>query len=117
MNSKNFSIKKRRPQRSTRTDTLLPYTTLFRSQRPVQHPLGDRDDLTRPVLYPDDRAIGPVLAAFMPKTTAVIWMPAIMKLYHLPDMGRMTLRWHSNGKMRCSRATNWAPRTGRRSRR
>src|SRR3546814_1398076 len=31
----------RRPPRSTRTDTLLPYTTLFRSQRlerwPVQH--------------------------------------------------------------------------------
>ncbi|WP_145072141.1 hypothetical protein [Sphingobium wenxiniae] len=63
------------------------------AQRPVQHPLCDLDDLTRPDLYPDDRAIGPVLAAFMPKTTAVIWMPAIMKLYHLPDMGRMTLRW------------------------
>src|SRR3546814_4852047 len=74
------------------------------AQRPVQHPLCDLDDLTRPDLYPDDRAIGPVLAAFMPKTTAVIWMPAIMKLYHLPDMGRMTLRWHSNGKMRCSRS-------------
>lgn len=63
------------------------------AQRPVQHPLCDLDDLTRPDLYPDDRAIGPVLAAFMPKTTAVIWMPAIMKLYHLPDMGTMTLRW------------------------
>src|SRR3546814_6321098 len=63
------------------------------AQRPVQHPLCDLDDPTRPDLYPDDRAIGPVLAAFMPKTTAVIWMPAIMKLYHLPDMGRMTLRW------------------------
>src|SRR3546814_4295615 len=62
------------------------------AQRPVQHPLCDLDDLTRPDLYPDDRAIGPVLAAFMPKTTAVIWMPAIMKLYHLPDMSRMTLR-------------------------
>jgi hypothetical protein len=29
---------------------------------------------------------GPVLATFMPKTITVIWMPAIMKLYHLPDM-------------------------------
>ncbi len=48
------------------------------AQRAVQHPLCDLDDLT---------------AAFIPKTTAVIWMPAIMKLYHLPDMGRMTLRW------------------------
>src|SRR3546814_17514119 len=83
------------------------------AQRPVQHPLCDLDDLTRPDLYPDDRAIGPVLAAFMPKTTAVIWMPAIMKLYHLPDMGRMTLRWHSNGTMSCSRTNNGAPRQGR----
>ena len=61
------------------------------AQRSIQHPLCNLDDLTRPDLYPDDRAIGPVLATFMPKTTAVIGMPAIMKLYHLPDMGRMTL--------------------------
>src|SRR3546814_1556190 len=27
----------RRPPRSTRTDTLFPYTTLFRSPRPGQH--------------------------------------------------------------------------------
>src|SRR3546814_13444160 len=37
----------RRPPRSTRTDTLFPYTTLFRSQavrhpRQRQHPLRDR---------------------------------------------------------------------------
>src|SRR3546814_12170788 len=32
----------RRPPRSTRTDTLLPYTTLFRSRRPVPAGLGDR---------------------------------------------------------------------------
>ncbi|WP_095205152.1 hypothetical protein [Mesorhizobium carmichaelinearum] len=63
------------------------------AKRPIQHPLCDLDDLTRPDLYPDDRAIGPVLATFVPKTAAVIWMPAIMKLHHLPDMGRMTLRW------------------------
>src|SRR3546814_15313395 len=45
----------RRPPRSTRTDTLFPYTTLFRSQqcagrgktsRDLQTPV-DRDDLTR----------------------------------------------------------------------
>src|SRR3546814_1311374 len=29
----------RRPPRSTRTDTLFPYTTLFRSRRPTQSPL------------------------------------------------------------------------------
>src|SRR3546814_8223810 len=28
----------RRPPRSTRTDTLFPYTTLFRSQGPAGHP-------------------------------------------------------------------------------
>src|SRR3546814_3617796 len=27
----------RRPPRSTRTDTLFPYTTLFRSKRPLSH--------------------------------------------------------------------------------
>src|SRR3546814_6455057 len=34
---------RRRPPRSTRTDTLFPYTTLFRSERRVavvEHPLG-----------------------------------------------------------------------------
>src|SRR3546814_7785920 len=37
---------KRRPPRSTRTDTLFPYTTLFRSLRLV-HPGGRRDDPLR----------------------------------------------------------------------
>src|SRR3546814_3160830 len=31
----------RRPPRSTRTDTLLPYTTLFRSQHELLDPLGE----------------------------------------------------------------------------
>src|SRR3546814_4968576 len=31
-----FFLMIRRPPRSTRTDTLFPYTTLFRSVRPVQ---------------------------------------------------------------------------------
>src|SRR3546814_2838001 len=30
----------RRPPRSTRTDTLFPYTTLFRSDRAADHDLG-----------------------------------------------------------------------------
>src|SRR3546814_8744622 len=30
----------RRPPRSTRTDTLFPYTTLFRSIAPFRHPVG-----------------------------------------------------------------------------
>src|SRR3546814_1733020 len=32
----------RRPPRSTRTDTLFPYTTLFRSDRPVMHLVEQR---------------------------------------------------------------------------
>src|SRR3546814_19870589 len=35
----------RRPPRSTRTDTLFPYTTLFRSYAPKQDSLGDRDNI------------------------------------------------------------------------
>src|SRR3546814_13688013 len=35
----------RRPPRSTRTDTLFPYTTLFRSRRPsVRGPVRDQHD-------------------------------------------------------------------------
>src|SRR3546814_5133031 len=43
----------RRPPRSTRTDTLFPYTTLFRSQdgRRGAHSAAPRDDLSR---QPDD---------------------------------------------------------------
>src|SRR3546814_3931466 len=43
----------RRPPRSTRTDTLFPYTTLFRSQR-RDPPADQRDDRRR-----DDRADDP----------------------------------------------------------
>src|SRR3546814_11611376 len=35
-----FFLMIRRPPRSTRTDTLFPYTTLFRSGRPVEHRLA-----------------------------------------------------------------------------
>src|SRR3546814_3164568 len=43
---------KRRPPRSTRTDTLLPYTTLFRSARPVRSRAGRRRDPLRRVERP-----------------------------------------------------------------
>src|SRR3546814_10442201 len=33
----------RRPPRSTRTDTLFPYTTLFRSSASVKPPMGNDD--------------------------------------------------------------------------
>src|SRR3546814_14021153 len=61
----------RRPPRSTRTDTLFPYTTLFRSPRSAQHlvvdqigavlgrldRVGDRDHALLVVEHPDDIAI------------------------------------------------------------
>src|SRR3546814_5415888 len=49
----------RRPPRSTRTDTLFPYTTLFRScrddriERPDQH---DREDHRQQQIVDDERA-------------------------------------------------------------
>src|SRR3546814_7762624 len=36
-----FFLRIRRPPRSTRTDTLFPYTTLFRSTSVGAHPVGD----------------------------------------------------------------------------
>src|SRR3546814_10597171 len=35
---------RRRPPRSTRTDTLFPYTTLFRSPAAIEHHRDPRDD-------------------------------------------------------------------------
>src|SRR3546814_11247233 len=57
----------RRPPRSTRTDTLFPYTTLFRSTH-----LGETVGLEGRLLYPEiggrrvswDRAIGQVAKRF-----------------------------------------------------
>src|SRR3546814_1278366 len=48
---------KRRPPRSTRTDTLFPYTTLFRSQvrRPAQQRMGEQALEFRPE---DQAAVG-----------------------------------------------------------
>src|SRR3546814_12209161 len=39
-----FFLMIRRPPRSTRTDTLFPYTTLFRSQRSGDPKPGNRDE-------------------------------------------------------------------------
>src|SRR3546814_11895144 len=45
-----FLLMRRRPPRSTRTDTLFPYTTLFRSLRPAPLSPADRaeDQRIRP---------------------------------------------------------------------
>src|SRR3546814_11573725 len=62
-----FFLLIRRPPRTTRTDTLFPYATLFRSQalahlvvvahRVVEHRLAQRDDQTR-LLGHGDEAVG-----------------------------------------------------------
>src|SRR3546814_11692857 len=46
----------RRPPRSTRTDTLFPYTTLFRSAKAELAVSKDRDDLARGALSAKRRA-------------------------------------------------------------
>src|SRR3546814_18826734 len=56
-----FLLLRRRPPRSTRTDTLVPYTPLFRSPRPTQA----RADPVRPEA---DQGCGPL--ADLPCTTA-----------------------------------------------
>src|SRR3546814_10382177 len=45
---------KRRPPRSTRTDTLLPYTTLFRSRRPDHNGRAGGIRLRRGVAFMSD---------------------------------------------------------------
>src|SRR3546814_17293467 len=56
----------RRPPRSTRTDTLFPYTTLFRSDRP-DHAAGRRHH----------RAAGRIIGSARPSGPALILDPGI----------------------------------------
>src|SRR3546814_1516328 len=54
-----FFLMIRRPPRSTRTDTLFPYTTLFRSKierRAPDDAVGNIDKLTECVRFPDTKA-------------------------------------------------------------
>src|SRR3546814_17182393 len=52
----------RRPPRSTRTDTLFPYTTLFRSRRnPVAPPQSARDTPRLDVFHPVEEGLFPCL--------------------------------------------------------
>src|SRR3546814_12984686 len=57
-----FFLMIRRPPRSTRTDTLFPYTTLFRSAERGERRRGGqgvagRDSRGRPRLHPPHRAV------------------------------------------------------------
>src|SRR3546814_2278551 len=57
----------RRPPRSTRTDTLFPYTTLFRSRQPehgvvlAEEAVGDPAAQQREEVHPDDEDMEDVL--------------------------------------------------------
>src|SRR3546814_16242049 len=57
-----FFLMIRRPPRSTRTDTLFPYTTLFRSRRGGGRAEGRRQGHARPLWY--RRAWAPPLRSF-----------------------------------------------------
>src|SRR3546814_13618413 len=50
-----FILKIRRPPRSTRTDTLFPYTTLFRSPRHVVYRIHRAAGRRRRLVWPRDR--------------------------------------------------------------
>src|SRR3546814_5749758 len=61
-----FFLRMRRPPRSTRTDTLFPYTTLFRSY--LEHGL-------REALVHREAFVGPIHRAAQPPQFCVIWPP------------------------------------------
>src|SRR3546814_14431640 len=62
MNFNVFFLMIRRPPRSTRTDTLFPYTTLFRSDRGHRA----RTVASRPVERTDERRLGLFCGAALP---------------------------------------------------
>src|SRR3546814_5319297 len=53
----------RRPPRSTRTDTLFPYTTLFRSEA-LGVPVLDADQVSRDVVMPGTPALAQIATTF-----------------------------------------------------
>src|SRR3546814_14251075 len=53
-----FFVMIRRPPRSTRTDTLFPYTTLFRSRRPRRGERRHRVDQVLDAVHRDDAVRG-----------------------------------------------------------
>src|SRR3546814_5351178 len=65
----------RRPPRSTRTDTLFPYTTLFRSRCAGQHVVAERDPCHSCAVAHRDRRLlpgGPALAAGLSRSRAAL---------------------------------------------
>src|SRR3546814_6146967 len=77
----------RRPPRSTLTDTLFPYTTLFRSNRSLENP--GAAELARQLLQPGWKrgTVHLVYAANMPSLWRLLlehawmaWLPALLAL-------------------------------------
>src|SRR3546814_15679182 len=76
----------RRPPRSTRTDTLFPYTTLFRSAQPLAQVDQDRSGYApyAPIL-PHDLIIGPLTALELnPAPDLIIRVPRIFQRHFEP---------------------------------
>src|SRR3546814_6847403 len=95
----------RRPPRSTRTDTLFPYTTLFRSRR-------QRDDDRREP-HREDRAYGNRLER-MPELALVEDGEGKAELDDRPHQRRHEHRADDDGRRRLEPAEDGAP--GRRDR-
>ena len=70
----------------------------------VQHPAGYDYDNAGRHLDVDHLTAGSALAVLALYSAAVKRMPTVVDLDFLPDMGRMTLRWHSGGRTGCSPA-------------
>src|SRR3546814_8834304 len=92
----------RRPPRSTRTDTLFPYTTLFRSRSEITPgaPIGVFDLLGEhsvPVFEGVVEGETAVRGHFGEKTVArsiSIWLPGVLKVDPFPDPSLTQYEWY-----------------------
>src|SRR3546814_10425416 len=112
-----FFLMIRRPPRSTRTDTLFPYTTLFRSAghppREVAEtlvaPLEDRPDraqqsaVDRPLERPQ-RLIGATVDRHFPAGPGVPPLPWVPALARLARFAGITASGWASGMFPCLRA-------------
>jgi hypothetical protein len=65
----------------------------------IEHPRGHHDDVPGIGLDVNELARGAHLAVVAANSTTVEWMPAILDHDGLPDMGRMTVRLPSGGRI------------------
>src|SRR3546814_16397150 len=85
-----FFLMIRRPPRSTRTDTLFPYTTLFRSLPCGRHEC--RDALVQPEVlegFACDQVAPPLMGKFVydgPILRRIIWLPRQRSEEHTSEL-------------------------------